>query len=365
MLVLFKQGLFIFFIYLLLLNLVSCSNVNQPQDESVKLDLIPTNTTALLQAFALAADGKIWVSGHKATYGMSEDSGESWTFERLVQNPADSLLQFRDIAVTEKAQFLMSAGPGEQSRIYRRYALNSEWNEVFRGSNENVFLNSLAFFNDNHGIAYGDSFDGQLYLLETKDGGTTWARLQSESLPSALEGEGGFASSGSCIQVFDQLTAMIATGNGEKSRLLITKDAGLTWEVMELDIPAGAAKGATGLVFGAAESVWLFGGDLNSAASMGPRVQMYHIGMEKLFEATVPSFDGAIYGFATSYDPKTDNQWLFAANPNGLFMSNSENFSWNQLDSLSYWALVSTEKHIFAAGPSGRIVRLQLPKNHN
>ena len=343
---------------LIIMAMINCQNREMSSESGFTLSQISTNTSVLLQAFAQAEDGSLWVSGHKATYGFSQDGGKTWQFGTLIPEPADSILQFRDIALTTEAVFLMSAGPGEQSRIYKKLWNEENWKEIFRGQKEEIFLNSIAFFDAKHGLAYGDSFNNELYLLETTDGGGSWKRAQNTSLPAALDGEGGFASSGSCIQVLDEKTAIIATGNAATSRLLLTNDAGKTWQTKELAIPSGEAKGATGVVFGANETAWFFGGDLNSPKSAGERIQMYHLGMEKLFDATDPAFEGAIYGFTHFYDKTTDKEQLFAVNPNGLFASEADNFSWKKLDSLSYWALISTENHIFAAGPNGRIVRL-------
>lgn len=361
---LYNHGLLIIVICLILFSISNCKKVDEAPESTLQITQISTKTTALLQAFALDNDGRIWVSGHNATYGFSTDEGNSWQFEQLIFMPEDSSLQFRDIAVTSNAVFLMSAGNGPESRIYRREkGEGTTWVETFRGEGEEVFLNSLAFFNANHGLAYGDSFKGELYLLETKDGGLSWQQLEPTLLPTALEGEGGFASSGSCIQVLDEQTAMIATGNAEKARLLVTKDAGKSWEVEELGIAAGTAMGATGVVFGANETAWIFGGDLNSPKSGGDRVQMYHLGMQKLFDATDPGIEGALYGFTYFEEKSSQKEQLFAANPNGLFVSGVDNFSWSAIDTMSYWALISTEKHIFAAGPNGRIVKLYYSTN--
>lgn len=352
-------------ILMLLLFLVQCNH--KKSNEPISLENISTQTDVLLQAFEHAPDGTLWVSGHQSTYGWATKPYTDWTFNQIMD--IDTLLQFRDLAVTNEALFLMSAGNGDQSRIYRSTDAGQNWQEVYRAEEEAIFLDSIDFFDDQNGLAYGDSIDGTLFILETKDGGLSWKRISPENLPDALEGEGGFASSGSCIEVIDEQTAFIATGNAATSRLLITLDQGNTWKVKELDLIAGSAAGATGVHVDNDGYAWVYGGDLNSAQTAGNRIQRYHIPTDSLYVPNMFDFDGALYGLSTrtnTEDSLTVTDWLVAANPNGLFVSSiiQANHSvspfWLQIDSLSYWAVVSVENHIFAAGPDGRMKKISL-----
>ena len=60
----------------------------------------------------------------------------------------------------------------------------------------------MTFCDANNDIAFGDSVDGQFYILTTADGGRTWSRVPPNTLPPALENEGPFAASGTNIAVF-------------------------------------------------------------------------------------------------------------------------------------------------------------------
>ena len=80
----------------------------------------------------------------------------------------------------------------------------------------------MAFWDADNGIVFGDSVDGQLYLLTTNDGGRVWSRVDTRNLPPALENEGAFAASGTNIALFGKSHAWIGTGAASKARVLRT-----------------------------------------------------------------------------------------------------------------------------------------------
>src|SRR5271155_2278145 len=58
-----------------------------------------------------------WVSGTKGTYGRTTDGGKAWTVGTV---PGAEKLDFRDVeAMGETVAYLLSAGPGDASRIYK------------------------------------------------------------------------------------------------------------------------------------------------------------------------------------------------------------------------------------------------------
>src|SRR5262245_16185473 len=58
-----------------------------------------------------------WVSGTKGTYGRTGDGGKTWLVGAV---PGAEQLDFRDVeAFGANTAYLMSAGPGENSRIYK------------------------------------------------------------------------------------------------------------------------------------------------------------------------------------------------------------------------------------------------------
>ena len=79
--------------------------------------------------------------------------------------------------------------------------------------------------------------------------------------PAPSGSEGGFAASGSCINLGENGKAWIATGAGNKPRVLFTNDYGKSWTVTETPIISGEAAGITSIQFIGNQGL-ITGGDL-------------------------------------------------------------------------------------------------------
>ena len=159
---------------------------------------LDSHTTADLRGVS-AISRAIWASGTHGTYVRSLDGGTTWI---PAQMPGAEGVDFRDVeAFSADEAFLLAAGPGDQSRIYKTTDAGQHWALQFTNSDPKGFYDCFAFWDRNHGIAVGDPVDGRFELLTTDDGGAHWAQLPDSSRPEALPREGAFAASGTCIAI--------------------------------------------------------------------------------------------------------------------------------------------------------------------
>src|SRR5262245_22426857 len=71
-----------------------------------------------------------WASGTKGTYARTTDGGKSWSVGTV---PGAEKLDFRDVeAFGEATAYLLSAGPGDASRIYKTTDGGKTWALQFR-----------------------------------------------------------------------------------------------------------------------------------------------------------------------------------------------------------------------------------------
>ena len=156
-------------------------------------------TSESLRGLAFVSPSTIWASGTHGTYLRSTDGGQHWT---TAQVPVAEALDFRDFeAITADEVYLLSAGPGDQSRIYKTTDAGKQWSLQFTNSDPNGFYDCMAFWDAKHGIALGDPVEGRFEILATSDGGKHWNELPPQSRPQSAPGEGAFAASGTCITV--------------------------------------------------------------------------------------------------------------------------------------------------------------------
>ena len=182
-----------------------------------------------------------WVSGTKGTYGRTTDAGNTWSVG-IVSGAAK--LDFRDVeAFGESTAYLLSAGPGEDSRIYKTVDGGKTWVLQFKNPDREAFYDAMAFWDDKNGVALGDPIKGQFQLIVTDDGGTNWKRLSAQNLPPALSNEGAFAASGTCLVTHGKNDIWFCTGGAKTARVFHSKDRGQNWTASETPIVAGTASG--------------------------------------------------------------------------------------------------------------------------
>jgi len=221
-----------------------------------------SNTTENLRGVSAVSQKVAWASGTHGTYLRTTDGGRHWL---VAQVPGAATLDFRGVvAFSADEAFLMSAGPGDQSRIYQTSDAGQHWSLQFTNRNPKGFFDSVVFWDATHGIVLGDptpDANGQLKfeLLTTSDG-QTWKPLSSSTLPPALDGEGAFAASNSCIAIHGE-NIWFATGGGA-ARVFHSSDRGQTWQVIATPIIHGPdSAGIFSIAFRDANHGVIAGGD--------------------------------------------------------------------------------------------------------
>jgi photosystem II stability/assembly factor-like uncharacterized protein len=321
----------------------------------VRLEPQESGTDVLLQAVSAVNDSVVWVSGHGGTWGRTLDGGGTWATN--VMEGADTL-QFRDVhALDADRAWLLSAGPGELSRIYRTRDGGRTWELQFLNPEPYGFYDCVEFRDEKHGIVYGDAVDGELRILRTRDGGETWEYTRASDVPAALAGEGGFAASGTCVALGPGGRAWIGTGASDTARVLSTRDGGRTWAAVATPLPGGEAAGIFTIAFRDSLHGLILGGDLARPDEHTDNVALTADGGATWTLAGRPVLAGAVYG--ASYVAGAPTPTVVAVGPNGADWSADEGGTWTSADTLSYWGLdIASADAGWLVGPEGRITRI-------
>jgi photosystem II stability/assembly factor-like uncharacterized protein len=263
-----------------------------------------SHTTEGLRGVSAVSRRIAWASGTHGTYLRTLDGGMHWD---SAQVPGAEELDFRGVvAFSADEAFLMSAGPGEQSRIYHTSDGGGHWALQFRNTNPKGFFDSMAFWDSTHGIVLGDPIPDDAGKLRFEvlltDDGQIWRPVPASQLPPAIEGEGAFAASNSCIAILParaekepaardpfkpEKTAKresirvtgpldpniwFATG-GPAARVFHSGDRGLSWKVVETPILHGpASAGIFSIAFRDALHGMIAGGDYQHPNQDGPNL---------------------------------------------------------------------------------------------
>nr|MBA3916599.1 glycosyl hydrolase [Terriglobales bacterium] len=97
-----------------------------------------SGTTENLRGVSAASPLVVWASGTHGTYLRTTDSGNTWTVRQV---PGAEALDFRDVeAFGSNLAYLLSAGPGDQSRIYKTRDGGRTWVLQFTNREPTGFL---------------------------------------------------------------------------------------------------------------------------------------------------------------------------------------------------------------------------------
>jgi photosystem II stability/assembly factor-like uncharacterized protein len=166
-----------------------------------------SHTTEALRGVSAVSQKIAWACGTHGTYLRKTDADPRWI---SAQVPGAESLDFRAVvAFSADEAFLMSAGPGDQSRIYHTSDAGQHWQLQFTNTNPKGFFDSMVFWDSKHGIVLGDPIPEEAgkdtsklkFELLITDDGQTWHQMPPANLPAAEEGEGAFAASNTCIAI--------------------------------------------------------------------------------------------------------------------------------------------------------------------
>jgi photosystem II stability/assembly factor-like uncharacterized protein len=214
-----------------------------------------SGTTAQLRGVSAVSSTVAWASGSNGTFLRTTNGGLNWAVGKVSDASA---LDFRDIEAIDAhtAYLLATAG-----RIYKTTDGGVHWSLQYDNTSPGVFLDAIAFWDAQHGIALGDPMNGRFLLITTRDGGKSWNQVASENMPASLEGEAAFAASGTCLAVGGKQNAWFGTG-GRAARVFRSTDQGRTWKVSATPITSGAdSTGIFSLAFRDEKHGIVVGGD--------------------------------------------------------------------------------------------------------
>jgi photosystem II stability/assembly factor-like uncharacterized protein len=312
-----------------------------------------SRTTARFRGVSAVSRTIVWASGNGGTYARTTDGGATWQSAVV---PGAGQLDFRDVqAVDANTAYLLSIGPGEASRIYKTTDGGRDWTLQFTNHNPKAFFDAFAFWDARTGIAMSDPVDGRFILIRTTDGGANWKELPVEKSPQALEGDGAFAASGTCITIQGKQNVWFGTGGAAVARVFSSTDGGDTWKVAATPITAGnASSGIFSIAFKDAKTGVIVGGDYKKENETGNNVAITTDGGATWTPAKGPRPSG--FRSAVAYVPGTRGPTLVAVGPSGSDYSVDNGASWVSLGSMGVHAVSFAGVDAgWAVGEGGRI----------
>ncbi|WP_124980507.1 sialidase family protein [Nonlabens xiamenensis] len=330
--------------FYLLLSLLILASCNQEKRESLPatpttLNAIPSislssvmNDSISVRALDYGGDN-YWFAGNTGTYGKID--AKTGTLEKSkIQLEDHKELEFRSIAVTDQFTYILTAG--NPALIYKIAHANDEVELVYTEYEERVFYDSMRFWDDQEGIAFGDPTEDCLSVIKTFDGGLSWAKCKCTYMPEFIPGEAAFAASNSNIAVQGD-HVWLATG-GAAARILHSKDRGSTWEEYATPMIAGSEMaGIFAIDFYDQELGVMIGGNWEDKKMNTYNKAITYDGgrnWKLMANGNDPGYCSDII-----FVPGTKGKELMAVGTNGIWWSGDQGANWSQLSDEGFYTV--------------------------
>jgi len=315
-----------------------------------------SGTTASLRGISAVDDRTAWASGSNGTVIRTVDGGSTWT---LLPVPGAETTDFRDIEAFGPDTAVVM-GIDRPAKIFRTADGGKTWTRTYCDDSPGIFLDGLAFADENYGLAAGDPMDGRFFILSTTDGGASWAPWPPASRPLAREGEAAFAASGTSLAVLGRDRIWLCTG-GPLSRVLRSDDRGDHWEPVPSALLEGSSSsGGFSVAFLDERTGIVVGGDYRAEAETAGNAAVSGDGGR----TWVPVTDRRPGGFreAVAFIPETKPPIAVAVGPAGSDYSLDLGRSWTPIVTpagLHALSFAKKGRAGWAAGRNGVIARLE------
>lgn len=279
------------------------------------------------------SDGDYWFAGSDGKYGRI-DAATNQVETSKVTFKDDEKMEYRSIAVTDQYTYILSAG--NPALIYKITHANDEVKLVYTEVEERVFYDSMKFWNDQEGIAFGDPTEDCLSVIKTFDGGETWAKCKCNYLPEFIKGEAAFAASNSNIAIY-QDNVWLATG-GAAARIFHSTDRGSNWQEYATPMIAGGEMtGIYAIDFLDDKRGVMIGGDWNNKKdNLYNKAITYDGGKNWKF---MDSGNGPGYSSDIIFIPETNGKEILTVGSEGIWWSGNEGKSWKQLTEKGFYTV--------------------------
>jgi photosystem II stability/assembly factor-like uncharacterized protein len=304
----------------------------------------PVDTKASLRGLSVVNQNVIWASGTGGTFLKTTDGGKNWTVGKVPDAEA----------FDANTAYLLSIGNGETSRIYKTTDGGKTWEMQYKADKKEIFLDAIAFWDKNNGMAMGDPVGGYYFLLRTTNGGKNWYPVGNEKQFPAKDGEAAFAASGTCLITQGKKNVFMVSG-GKAARVFRSNSFGNAWSVADSPIVSGAdSQGIFSIaMFDAIRGV-IVGGDYAKPSEVVANLAFTSDGGKSWKAAK--GFNG--YRSGVAY---VDKNTIIAVGSSGSDISQDGGKKWTNLDKENYNSVQAKGKNaIWAVGANGLVSKFNL-----
>lgn len=327
--------------------MVSCTEANKAK-KITGVEITPIYEDSLSIRAIEIMGGSLAFAANKGVFGTIDlNTGKVRT---NVEKYRENTPEFRAIGHTATDFFMLSiANPA----LLYKTGENGQMQLVYKEEDDSVFYDAMTFWNDREGIAIGDTMNGCLSIIITRDGGNAWEKIPCAQLPASKEGEGAFAASNTNIKTVGDNT-WVGTGN---SRIFYSPDKGNTWQVF--DTPIAKEKTTEGIF-----SIDFWDENLGIAIGGDYTDRQVNVANKAITVdggktwSLVASGKEPDHKSCVRFVPNSDGKGIIAVGATGISYSDNGGESWQKLSHEGFYTIRFLNNFIAYAAGMNRVAKL-------
>ena len=325
----------------------------QNNNSTISLHVFNVEETSI-RAIEVLNDSTVWFAGSNGKFGRIINSKVQIDSIKHQGKP----INFRSIASNGEFIFFLSIdNPALLYKINPNIEKLGTPDLVYHEDGENVFYDSLDFFNRQKGIAMGDPTDGCLSVILTSDGGSSWKKIGCDNLPKVAEGEAAFAASNTNIAIYKK-NAWIVTG-GKKARVFHSRNYGKNWKVYETPIvQGGTMTGIFTTSFVNDKKGIIMGGNWEDKLNTkGTKAKTSDGGKNwKLIDnKAIPGYISCV-----KYVPESEGNRLVAVSTEGIYYSSTSGDTWQKISDNGFYSIAFVDRDTAWLSGHQKIAKMKL-----
>lgn len=303
-------------------------------------------------------DEHIFYAASKGQFGYLNSADNSVEYTGEIESDGEKP-EFRGNVKTKSADFIMSSG--SPALLYRTDYFGKR-KKIFKQTDEDAFLDAIAFWDDKNGIMIGDPMEDCMAFYLTDNEGENWRPISCSNLPELEEGEVAFAASNSNI-VTKGKKGWVLSG-GKTSRVYYTPNKGKRWRVFETPLISGKeTTGGYTMDFYNERIGIIMGGDYTEPKRNKANKAITTNG-GKTWELVA---DGENPGYTSSvkFIPNSGGKEIVSAGPSGIYYSHDFGENWNHLSEESFHTIQFLNDFTAYAAGKNKIVQITFIEDTN
>ncbi|VAW13238.1 Putative oxidoreductase [hydrothermal vent metagenome] len=297
-------------------------------------------------------DGSLAFAANKGVFGSIDLETEK--VRTNIEKHHTLIPEFRAVAHTTTDFFMLSVA--DPALLYKT-GDNGSMKLVYKEEGKGVFYDAMTFWNDMEGIAVGDSMNGCLSVIVTRDGGNTWLKKPCSELPFGIENEGAFAASDTNIKTIGDKT-WVATTSG---RVLFSGDKGRTWKTFQTPIANKKdTEGIYSIDFYDGNIGMVIGGDYTDPENNRANKAITKDGgktWKLIADGQDPSYKSCV-----QFVPGPNGNEIVAIGFTGISYSRDTGNTWSRLSDESFYTIRFLNDSVAYAAGSNRIAKLRFSR---